>query len=82
MGGGIYASWTIVTPELATELESMRALNQKLFSRLGTVISLSFARAAPTGIDTYRVVFKNGEGDMDIWLNENGKFRYVQYFPG
>lgn len=73
---------SLVTLEFATNLESIRALNQEVFSKLGPVVSLSFVRAGPTGIDTYRVVFKNGAGDMDTWLNDDSKFSYVQYFPG
>ena len=71
----------IVTADLDVELKSLRALNQQVFSGLGPVVSMSFMRAAPTGIDTYHIEFKNGHGEMDIWLRDDGKLRSVRYYP-
>jgi CubicO group peptidase (beta-lactamase class C family) len=71
----------IVTADLDVELKSLRALNQQVFSGLGPVVSISFMRAARTGIDTYDIEFKNGHGEMDIWLRGDGKLRSVRYYP-
>jgi CubicO group peptidase (beta-lactamase class C family) len=73
---------SMVTPQLQTELEGLRVLNQHVFSRLGPAQSLSYVRTSPTGTDTYHVVFSNGEGDMDIRLAQNERLQYLQYFPG
>jgi CubicO group peptidase (beta-lactamase class C family) len=70
----------ILTADLDVELKSLRALNQQVFSGLGPVISMSFMRAAATGIDTYHIEFKNGHGEMDIRLRDDGKLRSVRYY--
>ena len=72
---------SMVTPDLDAELKSLRALNQQVFSALGPVVSMSFMRAAATGIDTYHIDFKNGHGEMDIRLRDDGKLRSVRYYP-
>src|SRR5581483_5102535 len=71
----------LVTPQFADELRSLTALNQQVLTRLGPVVSTSFKRVAPTGVDTYHVVFKHGECDVDIWLKDDGKIQYAHYFP-
>jgi CubicO group peptidase (beta-lactamase class C family) len=70
----------MVTPDLDAELKSLRALNQQVFSALGPVVSMSFMRATATGIDTYHIEFKNGHGEMDIRLRNDGKLRSVRYY--
>lgn len=70
------------TPELGKYLTSLVTLNQRVFARLGPVVSIAFRRVSPRGIDTYHVVFRNGHGDIDLSLNAHGKMEYVQYFPG
>jgi CubicO group peptidase (beta-lactamase class C family) len=71
----------MVTADLDAELKSLRALNQQVFSGLGPVVSMAFMRTTSTGIDTYHVDFKNGEGEMDIRLRDDGKLRSVRYYP-
>jgi hypothetical protein len=71
----------MVTADLDVELRSLRALNQQVFSGLGPVVSMAFMRTTSTGIDTYHVDFKNGEGEMDIRLRGDGKLRSVRYYP-
>jgi CubicO group peptidase (beta-lactamase class C family) len=71
----------MVTSDLDTELKSLRALNQQVFSGLGPVVLMAFMRTTSTGIDTYHVDFKNGEGEMDIRLRDDGKLRSVRYYP-
>ena len=71
----------MVTADLDTELKALRALNQQVFSGLGPVVSMAFMRTTSTGIDTYHVDFKNGEGEMDIRLQDDGKLRSVRYYP-
>ena len=71
----------MVTADLGTELKSLRALNQQIFSGLGPVVSMAFMRTTSTGIDTYHVDFKKGGGEMDIRLRDDGKLRSVRYYP-
>ena len=71
----------MVTADLDTELKSLRALNQQVFSGLGPVVSMTFMRTTSTGIDTYHIEFKNGHGEMDISLRDDGKLRSVRYYP-
>jgi CubicO group peptidase (beta-lactamase class C family) len=71
----------MLTADLDVELKSLRALNQQVFSGLGPVVSMSFMRAARTGIDTYHIEFKNGHGEMDMGLRDGGKLRSVRYYP-
>jgi hypothetical protein len=71
---------SMVTADLDAELKSLRALNQQVFSALGPVVSMSFMRAAATGIDTYHIEFKNGHGEMDILLRDDGKLQFVRYY--
>jgi len=40
----------------------------------------SFVQVNADGIDMYRVVFRNGEGDMEIALDEDGKIQHAQYY--
>jgi CubicO group peptidase (beta-lactamase class C family) len=70
----------ILTADLDVELKSLRALNQQVFSGLGPLLSMSFMRATATGIDTYYIEFKNGHGEMDIRLRDDGKLRSVRYY--
>jgi hypothetical protein len=42
---------------------------------------MAFAHTTGIGVDTYHVLFKNGKGDMDIWLSNDGKLKSVRYFP-
>lgn len=71
-----------VTTDFAATLESIAALNRHLFEPLGPIVSITFLHTSPTGIDTYHIVFKNGQGDMDLSLNNAGKVRYALYFSG
>jgi hypothetical protein len=33
-------------------------------------------------MDTYHIVFRNGQGDMDLSVGATGKVRYALYFAG
>ena len=41
--------------------------------------SVSFKQVNAIGIDEYFVVFQNGEGDMDISIDADGKIQYALY---
>ncbi|MFZ0552851.1 MAG: serine hydrolase [Steroidobacteraceae bacterium] len=71
-----------VTADFAEYLKSMVPNNQHLFEALGPVVSIAFLHVAPTGMDTYHIVFRNGQGDMDLSLSAAGKVRYALYFAG
>jgi CubicO group peptidase (beta-lactamase class C family) len=71
-----------VTAEFAEYLESIVALNRHLFEPLGPIVSITFLHVSATGTDTYHVVFRNGQGDMDISFSNAGKVRYALYFAG
>lgn len=70
-----------MTTQLANAVRSVVVLDQQIFSTLGPVVSMSFKRVAPTGVDTYHVVFQTGDAELDISLQEDGKIRYVRYLP-
>jgi CubicO group peptidase (beta-lactamase class C family) len=70
-----------MTPAIATAVSSVVTLDQQLLSPLGPVISMSFKRMAPNGVDTFHIVFQNGEADFEISVNEAGKIQHALYFP-
>jgi hypothetical protein len=70
------------TPGFAQSLRTIVTLNQQLIKPLGPIVSIEFRRVSPVGIDTYHVVFRNGDGDMQLLLNAKGKVQYALYFPG
>jgi CubicO group peptidase (beta-lactamase class C family) len=70
-----------MTPEIANAVRSVVTLDVQLLSPLGPVISTSFKRTDPEGIDTYHVIFRNGAADFEISLNEAGKIRHALYLP-
>ncbi|HEX4267202.1 MAG TPA: serine hydrolase [Steroidobacteraceae bacterium] len=71
-----------VTADFAGHLESIVALNRHVFAALGPARSIAFLHVSPTGMDTYHIVFRNGQGDMDLSLSATGKVRYALYFAG
>jgi hypothetical protein len=70
-----------MTPEIANAVRAVVTLDQQLLSPLGPVVSTSFERTDPNGVDTYHVVFRNGEADFEISLNEAGKIQHALYLP-
>lgn len=66
----------------AERLRSIVALNRHVFATLGPVQSIAFLHVSPTGMDTYHIIFRNGQGDMDLSLSAAGKVRYALYFAG
>jgi CubicO group peptidase (beta-lactamase class C family) len=70
-----------MTPEIAKAVSSVVALDQQLLSPLGPVVSISFRRMAPDGVDTFHIAFKNGEADFEISVNEAGKIQHALYLP-
>jgi hypothetical protein len=68
-----------MTSKLASEVKSVVALDQQLFSALGPLVSISFEQVTARGIDKYHVMFQNGEGDMEISLDDDGKIRHALY---
>lgn len=70
-----------MTPEIAKAVSSVVTLDQQLLSALGPVGSMSFRRVAPDGVDTFHIVFQNGEADFEISVNEEGKIQHALYFP-
>jgi CubicO group peptidase (beta-lactamase class C family) len=70
-----------MTPEIAKAVSSVLTLDQQILSPLGPVVSMSFKRMAPDGVDTFHIVFQNGEADFEISVNEAGKIRHALYFP-
>ncbi len=50
--------------------------------RVNSVPDTAFVHVKPTGIDTYHIVFRNGQGDMDLGYSNAGKVRYALYFAG
>jgi hypothetical protein len=68
-----------MTPKLASEVKSVVALDQQLFSALGPLVSISFEQVTASGIDKYRVMFQNGEGDMEVSLDDDGKIQHALY---
>jgi hypothetical protein len=71
-----------VTADFAEHLESIVALNRHVFADLGPAQSIAFLHVGPMGMDTYHIVFRNGQGDMDLSVGATGKVRYALYFAG
>ena len=71
-----------VTADFAEALKSIAPNNQHLFEPLGPIVSIAFLHVSPTGRETYHIVFRNGQGDMDLSLGSGGKVEYAQYFAG
>jgi CubicO group peptidase (beta-lactamase class C family) len=69
------------TPEFAEYLKSIVTTNEHFFAPLGRVVSIKFRSVNAVGVDTYHVVFRNGQGDMRLLLNSVGKVQHAQYFP-
>ena len=70
-----------MTPEIAKAVSAVVVLDQQLLSSLGPVVSTSFKRMTPDGVDTFHIAFQNGEGDFEISVNEAGKIQHALYFP-
>jgi hypothetical protein len=62
-----------MTPEIANAVRAVVTLDQQLLSALGPVVSTSFKRTDPNGVDTYHVVFRNGAADFEISLKRQGR---------
>jgi hypothetical protein len=71
-----------VTADFAATLRSIVALNRHVLAALGPVQSIAFLHVSPTGMDTYHIVFRNGQGDMNISFSDTGKVRHALYFSG
>ncbi|MGB6487978.1 MAG: serine hydrolase [Steroidobacteraceae bacterium] len=71
-----------VTADFAETLRLIVALNRHVFVALGPVQSIAFLYVSPTGMDTYHIVFRNGQGDMNISFSDAGKVRFARYFAG
>jgi hypothetical protein len=70
-----------MTPQIAKAVSSVVAQDQQLLSALGPAVSISFERMAPDGVDTFHIVFQNGEADFEISVNEADKIQHARYFP-
>jgi CubicO group peptidase (beta-lactamase class C family) len=70
------------TSEFAEYLKSIVATNKDFFAPLGPVVSIRFRHVNAVGVDTYHVVFRHGQGDMDLSLSPAGKVQQAQYSPG
>jgi CubicO group peptidase (beta-lactamase class C family) len=70
-----------MTPEIANAVRAVVTLDQQLLSPLGPVVSISFKRMAPDGVDTFHIVFQSGEATFQISVNEAGKIQHALYFP-
>lgn len=70
------------TPEFAEYLKSIVTTNKHFFAPLGPVVSIKFRHVNAVGADTYHVVFRHGQGDMDLSLSPAGKVQQAQYSPG
>jgi len=68
-----------MTSRVASQIRSDAVGDQRIFSELGPLISISFEQVEPNGVDMYRLRFKNGGGVAQISLNEVGRIQYILY---
>jgi hypothetical protein len=53
--------------------------NRHIFAALGAATSIAFIDVTPEGVDRYHVKFQNGEGHIDISMDEGGKIQCALY---
>jgi CubicO group peptidase (beta-lactamase class C family) len=61
-----------VGPDIAEVLRIDRIPNTRIFSAMGAITSVSYRGTAPSGYDTYRVLFEKGDCVFHILVDEHG----------